>query len=673
MIGSTAQMVPHLDEQRVDERARAEGRAALKRLPVGHLIEMVAAQKRESEAHNSELRRLMAYWWELWQNRVVFDDKEDWQTQIWIPKPFTAAEQAGALISRSLLEGDPFGVEGREGDRRSQLRAVHVWKPLIKMAWEGCGFLEKFADSAKVGFITGIAGYRKYRWQRTRIPILVGAQLDEVTGEILPAFTYRQRSFLAVDYVFPWNIWRDPRSKARENFSGSYLIHGEWKDRAMVRAMGQAGWDQLAITDLLAMRGGGEEAGGTGTSGTTSRQAEARRRGQTYEPSQYRQDFFVDEWWGDVIDTNGDPVFPDGLMTVSTGKVLLLPRTNPLWATDIASGRRKWPFLAAAPIVHPGRFEGRGLIEQNADLARLFSGAFNLLSDGMNWTLNQPTEIYQDGLVDPNDLDHYPGKAWIKRVKEPVLMPAQMGKPEVASALAFLQYVGQMTQNADFVTDFAIGLPGSRSDITLGETQIKTQQSLSIFEGMGKNLEQGGREDVELTLNFLSQYLSDFTNPAVAQLLGPENARFLMSLPLHERINELQGDFVYSFTSVSQALQKDAMLRRVVQFAQLAASMPYIQIIAQQAPQVFAQILTALRDLLGLGDKITLPSEQQTMSPPGGALPSAVVAPLPGEDGQPAGPGPGAFEAMAAQAQGAGMANQGGSTGMASQPGNMGV
>ena len=664
-----ARTVPHLDEQRVDAQARAEGREALTRLPVGHLVEMVAAHKRESEAHSSELRKLQAYWWELWQNRVSYGDKEDWQTQIWIPKPFTAVEQAGALIQRSLLEGDqPFGIDGRGGDRRSQMRAVHIWTPLTKMAWDGCGFLPKFADGCKVGFITGVAGYYKFRWQRTRIPILAGAQLDPVTGEIMPSFRYRQRSFLAVDYVLPWHIWRDPRSKPRENFSGSYLIHGEWKDRAMVRAMASAGWDTEAVGDLLALKGGGDEAGGAGASGTTSRQADAARKGQTYEPSRYRNDFFVDEWWGDVVDTNGDPVFPDALMTVSTGKVLLQPRENPLWATDIASGRRKWPFLASAPISHPARFEGRGLIEQNADLSRLFSGTFCLLSDGMNWAINQGTEIYQDALVDPNDLDHYPGKTWIKRVKEQVLMSAQTGKPDVAAAMAFLQYVGQQTQSADFVTDFAVGLPGSRSDITKGEVQIKTAQSLAIFEGISKNLEQGGREAVELTVNFLSQYLSDFTDPAVAQLVGPENARLLMSLPLHERINELQGDFVYSFTGVSAALQKDDMLRRVVQFAQLAASQPYLQLLAQQAPQVFAQVLTTLRDLLGLGDKITLPTEQQMMpGAPGGV-------PTPGAGVPPAGPGAGEAEAMAAaaQARAAGMANQG-QSGMASQPAAMGA
>ena len=59
----------------------------------------------------------------------------------------------------------------------------------------------------------------------------------------------------------------------------------------------------------------------------------------------------------------------------------------------------------------------------------------------MNWSINQGTEIYQDGLVDSNDLDHYPGKAWIKRVKEQVVTAADMGKPDVAAAMAAAEFV----------------------------------------------------------------------------------------------------------------------------------------------------------------------------------------------------------------------------------------
>ena len=246
-------------------------------------------------------------------------------------------------------------------------------------------------------------------------------------------------------------------------------------------------------------------------------------------------------------------------------------------------------------------------------------------------------------------------------------MPAQIGQMKMGEVLAYLQYVAQLAQNADFVTDFAVGLPGTRSDITKGEVQIKTAQSLAIFDMMGKNLEHFGRECVEMTVNFLSQYLSDFTDPQVAELIGPENAQVLMSLPLHERINELQGDFVYSFTGVSQALQKEDMLRRVVQFGQLAASVPYIQIIGQQSPKVFVQILNTIRDLLGLGDKITLPEDQEMMA--GAAQPTMPLAPggaMPGSPDE-------LVRAAAAQAQGAGMANQGNGSGMASQPARMGA
>ena len=648
---------PHVEEQRNDPRARAEGRDAVSQLADTHLANLIEWQKKEAEAATKRLREDWAYWWDLWLNNVSFEGKEDWQTQVWVPKPSAAIEQATALIHRSLLDApEPFRIDG-EGDPRSKKLAMNVWNPLVRLAFEQANFIGKYADSCKVGFITGVAGYQKFRWQNTRTPYLVAAALDPATGRVVPQFAHRSRGFLAIDYVEPWKIFRDPESRARENFSGTYLIHDEWKNRAFLHGMRRV-WDQDAIQRLLDRGAGGPLS----TAGMTNTQEEeARRKQERHEPNPLRKPVLVSEWWGDILNEHGDPVMPDALMTASGRDILLKPVDNPLWATDRSSGRRKWPFLAAAPLVHPTRFEGRGIAEQNADLSRLFSGTLCLMADGMNWMVNPETEVWQDALVDFTDLGHYPGKLWIKKSQPQALMQAQSHRMVVGEVMAFLNWVAQLAKESDFVTDFAAGLPGSRSQITLGETEIKTAQSLAVFEMMSRNLEHGGREAVELTKDILAQHLSDFMDPEILGILGPDNAMLLASMPLHERINELQGNFTYSFTGLSGAMKKADQLNKIVQFGQLAASRPYVDLLAQQTPQVFVQILRTLRDTLGLGDRITLP-EEQAMTPmmgaPGmpGAVPGALPGPgmpaMPGGGGAPAGPGAllAAYEANGAAA-----------------------
>ena len=611
--------MPDVYEMRVDPRALAEGRQTAQQLDPRHLAELVQATKREAEGATRNLRLKWQDWWDLWQNEVAFKDKEEWQSQIWVPKPFAAVEQAAAVIQRSLLDSPEFyGVSGN--GERERLLAAHVWKPLLDRILDQADFVPKFADASKVGFITGVAGYLKYRWQSSQTPVLRGADVDPDTGRIIPAFTYKKRSMLAIDYVEPWKIFRDPNTRARQNFSGSYICHSEWLERPVAKAMVGRGWDLEACKRVWALNN-------SQTTGDNrmpeSQQKDAERKQQSWERHKFRRAYLFDEWWGDVLDENGDVVFPNALMVHAHNEMVMMPIDNPIWATDLNTGRRKTPFLAGAPIVHPTRFEGRGILEQDEALSMLSANTVNLFADGMNWKVNPETEIYQPGLVDLNDLSSYPGKPWLKNVREQVLMAAQRGEIKVAEVLAFLHYIDELRQNVNFVTDFVVGLPGSRADITLGETRIKTNQSLGMFDGIARSLEHTGRDAVELAYDYALQFLggNDYTDPSIASILGPEIAYFLgQQMPLEERVNAMQGNFKFTFTGVSQALQEAELLRKIMEFAALAGSAPYA---GTTKP---SQILRLVAEKIGVQDRIDI-------------WEPAPMAMGPGMPGMPMGPG----------------------------------
>ena len=607
--------MPDAAEMRMDPRALAEGRQKADALPDGHLVELVEALKKESEGATRDLRSRWSGYWDMWQNEVAFPDKEEWQSQVWIPKPFAAVEQGAAIIQRSLLDSpDFFGVSGT--DDEDKIIAAHVWKPLLKLLLDRAGFVPKFADGCKVGFMLGIAGYWKYRWAVSQTPVLQGASVDPQTGAILPSFRYQPRSMLTIDYVLPWHIFRDPDTKARENFSGTYLIHSEWVGRPELKAMVGRGWDQAAVGKVLEMNN--QQAQNSRM--PSSQQEEASRKQQSWERHKFRRAYLGDEAWLDVLDQNGDVVFPNALMVHSHGQILMRPRDNPLWATDPNTGRRKWPFVAGAPIVHPARFEGRGILEQDEDLSLMFSNALNLFADGMNWKVNPGTEVYQPGLVNWDDTGDFPGKPWLKNVKEPVLTPARRGEINVAEVMAFLNYLDQLRQNVNFITDFVVGLPGTRADITKGEVQIKTGQSLGMFDGIGRALEQIGRTGVELAYDFALQYLggNDYTDPSLASIIGPHRAYLIAKMPLADRLRALQGNYDFTFTGVSQALQKADMLAKVMQFATLAQSPGYA---GTTKP---SQVLRIVSELLGVNDRIDI-FDPAPPAPP--MLPPGIVAP----------------------------------------------
>jgi len=598
--------VPHADEQRNDPRAAAEGHAAAIKLDESHLVELVKYQKRASEEASMRMRRQWQYWWDLWENKVDFSDKEDWQAKLWVPKVFSAVEQGTSLIQRALLDSpDSFGMEGTdEMDRQ----LAGIWRPLIRLMLDRAKFPYKFADAAKIGFITGVAGYMKFRWVTTQVPMLSSLGFSQGAPE--PVFTNAEHSFLAIDMVMPWNIRRDPESKPRENFSGSYLYHSEWKTRAALQSMAQAGWNAETIDLLMSSK--------TPAASDTLTTIQLEEKSKFYESGKahkFRVPYLVDEGWLDVLDENGDVIYPNALMVHCHDKIVFGPHPNPLWQTDLSTGRRKWPFLAASPIVHPFRFEGRGIVEQDAALATLFSNVFMLWADSLNWSVNKPTEVNQDALVDWEDLEHIPGKLWVKHGHEKALIPADVGGVDTNEVLASLNYIDQNRQNVNFITDFAVGLPGARSEITKGETQIKTAQSMAIFETMGKNLEQLGREAAEMAYGFGLQFIDQSSTPNFERLIGPARGGILAQMTPQERLEALQGQFDFKFTGISQALIKSDQLQKLMQFSTLATSPMFAGAVRPD------QLLSVIADLLGVTDRIDImpipPPLPQAMQQPG--------------------------------------------------------
>lgn len=592
--------MPTPEEMLLDPAARAEGLNLAAALSKEHLAELVRAQKQEAERATSRLRDRWVQHWRMWMNEVDFSDKEDWQTKLWVAKPFAAIEQATALIQRSLIETpEAFGIDGF--DSRDKILAAKLWGPLLRLFLEKAGLPYKFADGSKVGFITGILGYFKMRPVAVDVPRLMSVSMDPVTSRILPYFSYSPRTFIAIDLVMPWNIYRDPDSQPRKNFSGTYLYHSEWKDRASLKQMVNFGWDQAVLDELLSAPDRGNH-----TSSAMDRQHEefTFKHYTNFERHKFRKSYLIDEGWLDILDENGDVVLPSALMVHSNEKILYGPVDNPIWATDLNTGRRKTAFVAGTPIIHPFRFEGRGLLEQDSDLSSLYSNVFMLWADGLNWRINPPTEIHQDALVDWEDLDHVPGKLWVKHTSDQALMPANMGSMQTTEIMAALDYIDRVRQNVNFVTDFAIGMPGSRSDITKGEVQIKTNQSLAIFDAMGKNLEGTGKDLVALAYDLILQYFDEYNDPEIGKILGPEAQFFLSQLPINQRVEALQGNYDFTFTGVTQALQKSEQLQKVLQLATLAASPGYI---GYTNP---AQVLSVISDLLGTTERIDIFDEQ---------------------------------------------------------------
>lgn len=522
--------------------AREEGFRALERLSSEHLAAYADECKNEAEQATKTERGEWQDYFDLWEGDRDYTDKEAWQSKVVIEKPFTVVEQATAQIQRALLDSPEFlRVEGQASIMGY---TVGFWEKYIRMALERSKFLQHYTDSVQVGFITGIGSYMKPRWNRF------------MAGD-------RQLSFLAISNVLPWKIYRDPNSKPREQWSGLYLIHSDWIDLHKLEA-NKAVYQNLEQLPSAAFVDDGVREG-----------VDRKRNIEMYR-SKYRRAVKLDEFWGDVLDENGHLVATDVLYAKVGKTIVRRPKPSPIMSWDTNTGRKRWPFVSTTPFIHPHRFEGRGILQQVQDLMLTYENGVNLTSDAMNWKVNNPAEFDKMLLDNPTDTKVIPGKGFTRK------SPAGAGtavKPlmfadgiKIEEILAFLEYIDKNLQNNSFINEFVVGLPGYRSDITKGEVQMKTAQSLAIFDRMGRTIEGSGKDFCDLIYDMLVQFTDTTTIPVIGDALPKMEVLALAQMKPDMRFDLMRADLQLSFTGISQALHRSEQLRRLMQVSVLAQS-----------------------------------------------------------------------------------------------------
>jgi len=117
----------------------------------------------------------------------------------------------------------------------------------------------------------------------------------------------------------------------------------------------------------------------------------------------------------------------------------------------------------------------------------------NLHHDYLQWVVNPPVEINVDGLVDPNDVERWPGKEYLVRdtPNGQQVVRLEQRRSRTSDALANMQNYDQHFQRGSFVTDAVQGLPGYRKDMTFREAAMNLDQAMGVYGLMGENIENG--------------------------------------------------------------------------------------------------------------------------------------------------------------------------------------
>lgn len=141
------------------------------------------------------------------------------------------------------------------------------------------------------------------------------------------------------------------------------------------------------------------------------------------------------------------------------------------------------------PVNRPGKMYGFGLIEPVIGILEAEEDTLNMVIEAFWTDTSRPMEYNPNNLLDIESLEYRPRTLVPVRTLGQSVRVMETPTPSMAGFQFIGNYLKQAKQNASGITDFQTGAEEVGGDKTLGEVQIKTQESnarmsmiLSAFE-----------------------------------------------------------------------------------------------------------------------------------------------------------------------------------------------
>lgn len=505
----------------------------------GHLVDYVEECVKHSEQVDRDRLLLDEQLWDAHESKMrEMSQKEDWQAKITTNEPFQTVTQAKMLVRKAVVDKPEwFDVSTQLTDDLDAQAKAAFWEDSLRWWLRRAKFHQLFPDMNEMSFAIGISMAMKALWT---------VQPDGTEG-------------LKLMLIEPWKIRRDVDAYSRDPQSGLYCIHQDWVDYHTLLEGEKNGYYQN-VRDCLHDRA---------DEGTWNRQKERKKRGLVDHSNKFRPQIFVREFWGGVLDHNGEMVYPKVRLTIANRMVISRPK-------PVKFPRIKWPIHQFSALPHLRNFHGYSLIEGMLKMWKFRCNLISMCADKLSFVLNGGYEVDSSKLINPADKELYPGCT--KDMKGGQrdayrLIPTDKDFLPVVDGL--MNLTGNLFQNGVFVTELLKGENGTRNDITLGEVEIKTQQAMGVFEGIGHDVEYGGEQAIEMVQDVLTTYWDPMDNPSYMQVLGQKHAPLLGMIAMlspEQRIEAVKMETDIQIQGVSILFKKSALIDRLVNMSKLTDS-----------------------------------------------------------------------------------------------------
>ena len=447
----SAGAVKGMDDKELKEREDAAKKYAGE--SEKHFVDYYMDCKKTSVDANIDIRKDQDELYKMYleDEPEFYGQKESWQARTVVPKPFQTVQFGSASVKKAFT---PEFLTIKDEINKDSAK---FWQDVmtIELNDQNADFITRFGDA-------------------TTMALAIGDSM-----EMIPQYT--PGVGLRFDLIEPWKIHRDPDALARDPQSGLYWIHEEWIDYFIL----QKGQENSKYFDVARCKNI-TEGDSVANDDLTTKDAIAKRKRQIWKKSDFRSMVLTGEFWGSILSPKGELLLDQGTYTVAGYRVIETPKNSPYETL-------RWPGISFSVMPDLLRFGGRGLLESVKSIWESMNILMCLAEDNYKWAVNPPSEINVDLLVDPTDVQNWPGKEYLvnSSIHGHQAVRTVDRKDVTNSVLANMQYYDQNFQRGSFVNDSVQGLPGWRKDITAKESSQNLGQSLGVFSLMGSNIEHG--------------------------------------------------------------------------------------------------------------------------------------------------------------------------------------
>lgn len=575
-----------------------------------HIVEFVPQLLRNSEQETIPDRKRWREAENLFAGKQDWgqeNEMSDWQSRVFLHEYAPIIREAATQVTNQIFERSEFVNLVPSADGSYDVAKIR--EKMIRYYIERIDLVQKFPEWCIAGCIYGFATWKMEPTLCTYYkPELVIDEIEEEYGKqmkgikdvdkqnvLLPESLDTMRGDLerSIAKIFDFEGYKPPQIKAKKRLEMVPTLklmnpfNYFWMaDVAMNDSPWQADrsyskffqsiplfdtnyYDKSKREELMKSRSSSQ----TGAISSNYSQ-KSFQRDQLQQADRYMPDVEIINYYGPLLDTNGDIIEEHCHFVIGNGKVLLRDSINLSW-------KKKAPYFSTVFNVRPFKPTGAGIADAAMDQQKVINNLFSLFLDSLQLDVYAPKAVNYDMLVDQSQIEGgirpgeligvFGGKASDAFSEVP---RSANSASELFQTIEMLKLSGQKGASVNTMTSN----PASRARISSAEINSNDGRRMQSISALGREIDQtcieelvGRIDDMVLQHGFSNDNLELLASKGI---LTQSEYMLVANMSQTTRFVEADGHFKLEVRGFRAAMEREKFLAKAAELMQQIAQMP---------------------------------------------------------------------------------------------------